>query len=71
MRQRFSSLSPSAPLLSDEEIDVLYQASSRVQSHFAKLYGKSARDLPLDLEFKVFGPERRLWIKQARPYFTR
>jgi pyruvate, water dikinase len=71
LRQRFSSLSPAAPLLTDEEIDALYEASSRVQSHFAKLYDKAARDLPLDLEFKVFGPDRRLWIKQARPYFAR
>ncbi len=71
MRQRFSSLSPGVALLTDAEIDDLYAASSRVQSHFAKLYQKPARELPLDLEFKVFGPERKLWIKQARPYFTR
>jgi pyruvate,water dikinase len=71
LRQRFSSLSPTAPLLTDAEIGELHEASSRVQSRFAKLYDQAARDLPLDLEFKVFGPERRLWIKQARPYFSR
>jgi len=71
VRQRFSSLSPDTPLLTDPETAELYAASSRVQTHFAKLYGKPARDLPLDLEFKIIGEDRHLWIKQARPYFTR
>ena len=71
VRQRFSSLSPDSPLLSDGDIGRLWEAANHVQSHFAKLYGRPLRELALDLEFKVFGPDRKLWIKQARPYFTR
>jgi hypothetical protein len=69
-RQRFSSLSPAEPLLSDAETGALALAASSVQSHFAPLYGVDASILTLDLEFKFRGPERSLLIKQARPYAT-
>ncbi|MBI5542318.1 MAG: hypothetical protein HY901_00390 [Deltaproteobacteria bacterium] len=68
-RQRFSSLSPTAPLLSDTEISALYAAANKAQRHFAPLYQKSPEELALDIEFKFDGPERRLVLKQARPYF--
>lgn len=67
-RQRFSSLSPSKPLLTDAEIVALYMASSKVHDHFAPLYKKHPALLTLDLEFKFHGPKRDLIIKQARPY---
>lgn len=70
-RQRFSSLSPEAPLLTDAEVSRLHAAAARVQAHFAPLYGLDATLLTLDLEFKFHGPERALLIKQARPYATR
>ena len=68
IRQRFSTLSPDAPLMTDAEIATLYTAASKVQQHFAPLYGVPAYDFALDLEFKLHGPERQLIIKQARPY---
>jgi hypothetical protein len=68
LRQRFSSLSPDVALLSDKEVSDLYTASQLAQSHFASLYQKSPSSLILDLEFKFHGPERKLIIKQARPY---
>jgi hypothetical protein len=71
LRQRFSSLSPDVPLLSDAEIQSLYDAAQRVQTHFAPLYAKSPTELALDLEFKFVAPDRALLIKQARPYFSR
>ena len=65
VRQRFSSLSPGRALLDDTEIASLATAAERVEQHFALLYP----DRPaLDLEFKFYGPLRRLLIKQARPY---
>jgi pyruvate,water dikinase len=70
-RQRLSSLSPDAPLLSDEEVAELYRAAARVQTHFAPLYDQDVSELALDLEFKFHGPERALIIKQARPYAAR
>jgi phosphoenolpyruvate synthase/pyruvate phosphate dikinase len=70
VRQRFSSLSPATPLLEDAEIVHLAQAAERVTQHFAPLYQDDTDQLTLDLEFKFHGAERRLLIKQARPYFS-
>ena len=67
-RQRFSSLSPDEPILADSELTTLYWTATDVQEHFAPLYGKSPYSLALDIEFKFHGPERKLIIKQARPY---
>jgi pyruvate,water dikinase len=67
-RQRYSSLSPHEPILLEDEIQQLYDAAKSVQAHFAPLYGESIYSLILDLEFKFHGPERHLFIKQARPY---
>jgi phosphoenolpyruvate synthase/pyruvate phosphate dikinase len=63
-RTRFSTLSPDAPLLSDDEVKSLYDAGARAQQHFAELYG---RDVILDIEFKLT-PEHQIVFKQARPY---
>lgn len=68
VRERFSSLSPDTPLLTDAEIGALHATAERVQSHFAPLYERSPADLALDIEFKLYGPERRLLVKQVRPY---
>ena len=40
-------------------------AASQVEQHFATFYPERP---PLDLEFKLNGAERRLLIKQVRPY---
>ncbi|MFO0745982.1 MAG: PEP/pyruvate-binding domain-containing protein [Myxococcota bacterium] len=67
-RLRFSSLSPDAPLLSDDEVRALYQAATTTQQHFAPLYDEPADLLALDIEWKLHGPERALFFKQVRPY---
>jgi hypothetical protein len=64
VRSRYSSLSPTSPLLSDTEIKSLYEAGELARAHFAKLYGKS---IVLDIEFKLT-PDHRIVFKQARPY---
>jgi len=67
-RQRFSTLSPEEPIMSQAEIVELFLAASEVRSHFAPLYGVDPSSLALDLEFKLASPDRALVIKQARPY---
>ena len=71
VRQRYSSVSPDSPILSDDEAAALGDAAARVQAHFAPLYGTSVQQTALDLEFKFVAPDRGLVIKQARPYSSR
>jgi pyruvate,water dikinase len=66
-RERFSSLSPDAPILSKDEIGSLYEAGALARAHFAKLYGS---EVVLDIEFKLT-PEHQIVFKQARPYTLR
>ncbi len=68
-RQRWSSLSPGVPILTEAEISALFLAADRLQQHFASLYGESPDSLALDLEFKFANPDRALFIKQVRPYY--
>ncbi|TNF36003.1 MAG: hypothetical protein EP329_05660, partial [Deltaproteobacteria bacterium] len=68
IRQRFSSLSPDAPLLSTAEVARLYLAAAQIRDHFAPLYGERPDQFAVDIEFKFHGPDRALAIKQARPY---
>jgi len=70
-RQRFSSLAPGEPLLTDAEVVHLAAVAERVQARFTDLYRAAPNDLTLDLEFKWIGPSRRLEIKQVRPYVAR
>ena len=67
-RLGYSSLSPDEPIMTDEEISVLYTSAMKVQNHFATLYDENPYMLALDLEFKLLGEDRTLMIKQARPY---
>ncbi len=67
-RQRYSSLSPDAPIMTDAEVRELYQTAADVQDYFAALYGVSPVTLALDIEFKLEGADRHLAFKQARPY---
>jgi hypothetical protein len=71
LRDRYSSLSPGQPILSDSEIAELYQSANQVLQHFAVLYAENPATFPLELEFKLIPPDRHLIIKQARPYFDR
>jgi hypothetical protein len=67
-RERYSSLSPGKPLLTQQEIAHLFDRSNAVLQHFAPLYGKSPDAMALDMEIKWLEPDRRLIIKQVRPY---
>jgi pyruvate,water dikinase len=66
-RSRYSSLSPDAPILSDAEVESLYDAGALAQAHFSKLYGAS---VVLDIEFKLT-VDHQIVFKQARPYNAR
>jgi pyruvate,water dikinase len=68
VRLRYSSLAPEQSLLSPAETERLFQAANRVQWHFASLYQRDPTSMPFELEFKFDGPQRALFIKQARPY---
>jgi pyruvate, water dikinase len=71
VRQRYSSLSPGVPVLTDADVVALADAATRVEVHFAPLYGMQPSDAALDLEFKLLRPDRKVLIKQVRPYFDR
>jgi hypothetical protein len=70
VRQRYSSLSPQTPVMTDIEIRKLYEIASAVQHQFVSLYNKSPFDLSfaLELEFKLDAKDRAIFIKQARPF---
>ncbi|MGC4117424.1 MAG: PEP/pyruvate-binding domain-containing protein [Myxococcales bacterium] len=68
-RERFSSLSPDAPLMTEDEVRALYQTANKVQGHFAPLYKIPASELKLDIEFKLRAGDRALMFKQVRPYY--
>lgn len=67
IRERFSSLSPTTPLLSDSDVATMYAAATRTQNHFATLYGTYPEAMALDVEFKLTA-ERKIVFKQVRPY---
>lgn len=70
-RERFSSLSPEKPLLTDAETLTLFRTALTVQRHFAVLYGADPTQLKLDIEFKLRAGDRALVFKQVRPYYER
>jgi hypothetical protein len=63
---QYSSLSPSHSLLTNSELQLLYDFSHVIQGHFQDLYNQ--QDLVLDMEFKLLAPNRKLFFKQVRPY---
>jgi len=65
---RYSSLSPGRSILTPEEVEALYQISRQAHEHFAALYGANPLAFALDMEFKLWGMPRRVYLKQARPY---
>ena len=70
IRQRYSSLLPDTPVMTEREIDELFAIASQVNNRFTALYGKDPWDpsFALELEFKLDTPDRSVWIKQVRPY---
>lgn len=68
VRSRLSSLSPEAAIMTREEMGQLYSAARKLHEHFRQLYHGNPATFALDIEFKLDSPDRRLIIKQARPY---
>lgn len=68
IRSRFSSLSEYTPIMTDQEITALYLAARKLQLEFSSLYGANPYNFALDIEFKLDSPDRKMVIKQARPY---
>lgn len=68
VRQRYSDLSPSTPILSEEQVRSLYTLVSTVRSHFAPLYKTTPEALVLDIEFKLDRATDAIALKQVRPY---
>lgn len=66
-----SSLASGKAILQPAEITALGKALGRIQEHFFLLLGSTKTTSPLlygmDVEFKLDGPARTLYIKQARP----
>jgi DNA polymerase-3 subunit gamma/tau len=62
------SLLDQLSILSDKETTDLYRLVMKVQNHFSKLYEKNPDNFALDIEFKVMGANRKISVKQVRPY---
>jgi len=66
-----SSLSAGKAILQSAEITALGKALGQIQDHFFHLLGSTQTTYPIlygmDVEFKLDGPARTLYIKQARP----
>lgn len=67
----YSSLSPKNSLLTSAEVTEIERTARTASAHFAPLYAKAPNAFSLDLEFKIIGSERRLVLKQARPFVNR
>ena len=56
--------------MTDQEIKSVACVLRGIQAHFKPALDPEDEDLwfAMDIEFKLVGPERRLFVKQARPY---
>ncbi|KAF2335001.1 PEP/pyruvate-binding domain-containing protein [Flavobacterium daemonense] len=62
-----SNLNNNEPLLSRKEMNRLYDVSKKIETKMYR-YWKKNRSNPIDLEFKIVGENRDLYIKQVRPF---
>jgi phosphoenolpyruvate synthase/pyruvate phosphate dikinase len=62
-----SNLNKNKPLLSSAEINNLYKVSKNIESRMNKYWNKFIFK-PVDLEFKIVGEQRDLYIKQVRVF---
>lgn len=58
LRLRKSNVKGGEPVLSDAEAYELVAIAEKLQNHFGK---------PQEIDFKIMGKKREVWIKQARP----
>ena len=62
-----SNLNSNKPILSLQEIENLYKSIKKIQFDIARYWNKN-RYQPIDVEFKIVGEKRDLYIKQVRVY---
>ncbi len=62
-----SNLNHYQPLLNKDEIRNLYKAAKLIETNINK-YWKKHIIKPIDIEFKIVGPKRQLYIKQVRVF---
>ena len=62
-----SNLNDNKPILSATEIEYLYHSIKKIQRELAKFWSKKYYR-PIDVEFKIVGDKRDLYIKQVRVY---
>lgn len=58
------SNSPNGP----HELRNLVRAISSIRYLMAQVYGRNPETFYIDMEWKIYGPDRKLYIKQARPF---
>ncbi len=66
----YSSFNGGVPILSRPEIDTLHCVLESIEGHFRTLLDPEGSNpwFTMEIEFKLLGAERRLLVKQARPY---
>jgi len=62
-----SNLNNNEPLLSRKEMSNLFLVSKKIESKMYRYWRKN-RFNPVDIEFKIVGENRDLYIKQVRPF---
>ncbi|MNX69454.1 hypothetical protein D3C86_1006710 [compost metagenome] len=55
------------PLLTRKEMSNLYDASKKIETKMYRYWRKNQFH-PVDIEFKIVGEKRDLYIKQVRPF---
>jgi len=60
-----SNLNNNKPILTAREINKIYKASKRIE---AEMYHYWKKATAVDIEFKIVGKDRELYIKQVRPF---
>jgi len=63
-----SSVKKGAAVLQGQETLKLAHAFWLLNKEMAKVYKKKSDQFSIDIEWKIYGPERQLIIKQARPF---
>ncbi|WP_264551607.1 PEP/pyruvate-binding domain-containing protein [Flavobacterium sp. N2038] len=62
-----SNLNNNEPLLSRKEMSDLYTISKKIETKMYRYWRKNQFH-PVDIEFKIVGEKRELYIKQVRPF---
>ncbi|MBF4516423.1 pyruvate, phosphate dikinase [Flavobacterium sp. ANB] len=62
-----SNLNNNEPILSRKEISTLFLASTKIETKMYRYWRKNGFH-PVDIEFKIVGENRDLYIKQVRPF---